>query len=265
VYVLATNKTDNSLVDLRMESIAILTKFKSKINFLSSNGDEYKFNATLADTIDMRHQFNLYIEGKINEIHKPVLYQAIVYTWNLTAYQTRSFMDYFLKNYQFTFINDHSVEVDIEGKLQTKLTYFISSGNKYATEEDFDILPNLNWLQDSLIKYDLPYSLIDGDDGSTKEYNKLYYVDFDGYVDPTFEEDISATILSLYRRIYTDVKFISLTFTMKEKRIGEWGNNVTRLLYYLEDFNDNVINSYEYKPPILEIYVSLSFLFTLFV
>lgn len=36
---------------------------------------------------------------------------------------------------------------------------------------------------------------------------------------------------------------------MKEKRIGEWGNNVTRLLYYLEDFNENIIDSYEYKAP----------------
>ncbi len=42
---------------------------------------------------------------------------------------------------------------------------------------------------------------------------------------------------------------------MKEKRIGEWGNNVTRLLYYLEDFNLNVIDSYEYKAPIEDIHV----------
>jgi hypothetical protein len=47
---------------------------------------------------------------------------------------------------------------------------------------------------------------------------------------------------------------------MKEKRIGEWGNNVTRLLYYLEDLNDDVIDSYEYKSPNEQIYVIKLFL-----
>jgi hypothetical protein len=45
---------------------------------------------------------------------------------------------------------------------------------------------------------------------------------------------------------------------MKEKRIGEWGNNITRLLYYLEDFNDNIIDSYEYKAPVEDIYVRVN-------
>lgn len=44
---------------------------------------------------------------------------------------------------------------------------------------------------------------------------------------------------------------------MKEKRIGELGNNITRLLYFLEDFNDNIVDSYEYKAPVDEINVIL--------
>lgn len=55
--------------------------------------------------------------------------------------------------------------------------------------------------------------------------------------------------------ILSDVQFINLKFTMKEKRIGEWGSNVTRLLFYLEDFNENIVDSYEYKAPLDEIYV----------
>lgn len=258
IFMLATRRSDNSLIDIRLDAPDITELAQTKMNFLSSNGDEYKFHASLGDAviIDSSYQFNVFIEGKINEAHKPALCQAIVYTWNLTAYQTKNFVDYFLKNYHFTFMPDVSLEVDVEGKLQTKIVYFVSSANKYANEEDFDLLPNVNWLQDSIVKYDLPYSLVDGNDGSTIEYDKLYFVDFDGYIDPLFESDISSKILSIFRRVYYDVKFIDLTITMKEKRIGEWGNNVTRLLYYLEDFNDNVINSYEYKPPVKEIHVS---------
>ncbi len=151
----------------------------------------------------MKHQFNLYIEGKISEFHMSIIQQAIIYTWNLTAYQTKNFVEYFMKNYQFHFLPEHSLEVDIEGKLQTRITYFISSSiNKYATEEDFDLLPLITWMQDSMIKYDMPYSLLDGNDASTIEYNKLYYVDFDGYIDPLYEKDISSTILKIYKRIY---------------------------------------------------------------
>lgn len=52
---------------------------------------------------------------------------------------------------------------------------------------------------------------------------------------------------------------------MKEKRLGEWGNNVTRLLFYLEDFNENIIDSYEYKAPLDDIYVSLFIVFPTYV
>lgn len=43
---------------------------------------------------------------------------------------------------------------------------------------------------------------------------------------------------------------------MKEKRLGEYGNNVTRILYYLEDSDDNLIDSYEYKAPTAQIIVN---------
>lgn len=36
---------------------------------------------------------------------------------------------------------------------------------------------------------------------------------------------------------------------MKESRLGEWGNNVTRLLYYLTDIDNQLIDMYEYKAP----------------
>lgn len=44
---------------------------------------------------------------------------------------------------------------------------------------------------------------------------------------------------------------------MKEKRIGEWGNNITRLLYFLEDIDDNIVDSYEYKAPTESINVKI--------
>ena len=53
-----------------------------------------------------------------------------------------------------------------------------------------------------------------------------------------------------------DVQFIGLSIVMKEKRLGEYGNNVTRLLYYLEDSDDNLIDSYEYKAPFVNIIVN---------
>lgn len=52
------------------------------------------------------------------------------------------------------------------------------------------------------------------------------------------------------------MQFIGLSIVMKEKRLGEYGNNVTRLLYYLEDSDDNLIDSYEYKAPFVNIIVN---------
>lgn len=189
-----------------MDSLNIIEKIKEDLNFLSSNGDEYRFGGALDDLMDSRYQFNVYIEGKINELQRAMINQAITYTWNLTAYQTKNFVNYFLKNYQFTFIPKTQLQVDIEGKLQTKISYFITSMGKLATEEDFDLIPISNWLQDSFVKYDLPYVLLEGNDESVKDYNKLYYIDFDGYIDPINEDDISATILYSFRHIYTGMK-----------------------------------------------------------
>ena len=62
----------------------------------------------------------------------------------------------------------------------------------------------------------------------------------------------------MYVYFCEDVEFASVTFMMKERRIGEWGNNVTRLLYYLEDSEDNIIDAYEYKAPVDDINALLS-------
>lgn len=186
-----------------MDSLNIVDQLKKKINFLSANGDEYKFNVTIENLVDMKYQFSVYVEGKLNDLHRELINQAIVYTWNMTAYQTKDFIDYYSKNYVFTFVPNTRLEVDIDGKLQTRLIYFISSMGNYASEEDFDLLPKQIWLQDSMVKFDLPYSLLEGQDSSTKEYNKLYYIDFDGYVDPSFEGQISDIILEKFRNIYT--------------------------------------------------------------
>ena len=255
---MTTSKSTNSLIDLRMDSVEIIDQIRTKINFLSSNGDDYIFRSSLDDFIDMKHQFNVFIEGRINELHTSLINRAIVYTWNLTAYQTKTFVNFFSKNYQFTFLSKNELEIDLEGNLQTKITYFISSNGKYAKPEDFELVPKTSWLQDSIQKYDLPYFILDGNDLSVKSYEKLYYIDFDGYIDPTNEEEISENILNSFRETYTDIQFIGLTFMMKEKRIGEYGNNVTRLLYFLEDFNDNILDSYEYRAPNDHINAALS-------
>ena len=249
VFIITTSKSTKELIDLRKNSIDIIDKIKSKINFLSSNGENYLLESKIQDFIDMKYQFNVFVEGRINELHNELINRAIVYTWNLTAYQTKSFVQFFSKNYQFTFLNQNELDIDVNGNLQTKITYFLSSNGKYANEEDFEMIPKVSWLQDSIQKYDLPYFILDGHDESVKPYDKLYSIDFDGYIDPTNEDDISETILHSFREAYTDVQFIGLSFMMKEKRIGEFGNNITRLLYYLEDFNDNIIDSYEYRAP----------------
>jgi hypothetical protein len=257
VYILTTKKSDNSSIDLRMDNAKILRQVNARLDFMSSNNEEYKFSQKIDNLIDMKNKFNIFIDGRVNELHKQTIYQAIIYTWNLTAYQTKEFVSYYSKGYQFTFMDKFELDVDVDGNLQTKITYFISSFGRYVGEDSFELIPKLTWLQDSMLKFDLPYYLLDDNDISIKSYNKLYFVDFDGYIDPSYEDDISSTILSAFRETYADIQFIGLNIMMKEKRIGEWGNNVTRLLYYLEDFNDNVIDSYEYKAPMDKIIVSI--------
>lgn len=201
-----------------MDSLYITEQIRHKLNFKSSNGDGYIFTARIDDLIDMKYHFSLFIEGKINDMHKPLINQAIIYTWNLTAYQTRNFISYFAKQYKFTFLDSSELDVDIDGKLQTKIIYFMSptvmsspatSNSKYACKDDFELTPRITWLQDSMLKYDLPYSLLDGNDESIKPYNKLYYIDFEGYIDPLFEEDIKSSILTSFRQAYKGRKYIN--------------------------------------------------------
>jgi len=224
VYVLTTNTKNGHLIDLRMESLYIVNEIVAKLDFVSSNGDQYDFKPKIDDLFDMKHRFSVFIEGKISEHHRPSIHQAIVYTWNLTAYQTKNFVNYFNKNYQFVFLPNNQIEVDMEGNMQTKITYFIISNGRLAKHEDFDLLPRVNWLQDSMQKFDLPYYLLDGNDESIKAYNKLYYIDFDGYIDPSYEENISAIILTSFRKIYSgnsnykilhslSIILLTLTFT----------------------------------------------------
>ena len=255
LYLIFTQKTDNSLVDLRINSANIVQLFKSKLNFLSANGNEYVLWESVSDLMELKSAFSVYIQGKVNKIHRELIHQAIVYTWNITAYQTKDYVKYYANNYAFTFVSEPMIEVDISGHLQTRITYFISSNGRQANQDEFELIPKVTWLQDSFVKYDLPYSLVSGEDASAKDYNSLYYTDFNGYVDPSDQTKISDIILNKFRQIYTKVELVSLTFTMKEKRIGELGNNVTRLLYFFEDENDNVIDSYEFRLPANEINV----------
>lgn len=207
-----------------MDSSNITERIRSRLNFASSNGDEYKLSvdsgsAGVGDNnqelMDSTNQFNVYVEGKLSELHRNAINQAIVFTWNLTAYQTKNFVSYFIKGYQFTFVPRSQLLVDEDGKLQTKMVYFITSASgRLASRDDFELVPKPSWLQDSFVKYDLPYVVIDQDKLSeashhrhhrTRDYEKLYYVDFDSYIDPLDEDDIGSTVLASFRRIYTGI------------------------------------------------------------
>jgi hypothetical protein len=244
-----------------MDSLFIIDQLLKQKDFSSANGDVYQFNSYIDDLFDMKQHFYVFIEGRVNIHHRLLIDQAIYYTWNLTAYQSKNFVQYYKNNYEFTFLPSNELYVDTDGKLQTKIIFFISSRGKLACEDDFDLLPKTDWIQDSMRKYDFIYSVLDGKDRSVKPYNSLYFVDFDSHIDPSYENHITQTILAEFRRAYKDIEFISLSIVMKERRIGEYGNNVTRLLYYLEDIEDNLINLYEYAAPHANINVSfLAFL-----
>lgn len=202
IYILTTYTAQNELIDLRMDSLHIVQSIRKKINFKSSNGDVYSISASSEDLLDMKYHFSLFIEGKINEKYNSEINRAIELTWNLTAYQTKNFEQYFVKNYKFTFMPSFEIDIDTDGKLQTKIIYFISTNGKLVDQEEFNLLPKLNWLQDTFDKFGLPYVLLDGNDESLKPYKKLYYVDFSGYIDPLDERDISSTILTSFRETY---------------------------------------------------------------
>lgn len=205
IFVLTTLTSENELVDLRMDSSRIVEKIKRQIDFKSSNGDKYLISSNSDDLLDMKYHFSLFIEGKINEKYSVDINRAIELTWNLTAYQTKNFEQYFAKNYKFIFMPFYEIEIDTDGKLQTKIVYFISSSGKLVSEEDFNLMPKLNWLQDTFDKFGLPYVLLDGNDDSLKPYKKLYFVDFSGYIDPSNEKDISNTILTCFRNNFKGI------------------------------------------------------------
>lgn len=245
MYVITTYESSKELVDLRMDSSNLIERIRTRINFASSNGDEYKLSSGGDDELmDSSHQFNVHIEGKVSELHRAMINQAIVYTWNLTAYQTKNFVSYFLKGYQFTFVPRSQLLVDADGKLQTRIVYFIAAASgKLASHDDFELLPKVGWLQESFAKYELPYVVLDHDDnrliGSqyttataaqhasiARDYDKLYYVDFDNYIDPLDEDDIGSTILGTFRRIYTGNH-------LKKKKVFLLTNKIINNLYHL--------------------------------
>ena len=211
--MMITRRADRSVVDVRMDSVRLCELLSLKASMLSSGGGfeaitssathtAYAFHHKIDGLIDKRNEFNVYVEGRVNPLHRHAIQQAVVYTWNLTPYQTRDFVAYFAKNYQFTFVERGQLEVDIDGKLETRLTYFISSNGKYVNEDAFELTPRLGWLQDSMDKYDLPYYLLDGADRSVKPYDKLFALDLDGHVDPSSEDEIRVHVLSAFRMAY---------------------------------------------------------------
>jgi hypothetical protein len=193
-----------------MNSLHINDRIKALIDFRSANDEIYSIHSELADVIDMKHHFNVFIAGRVNEAHKNMIYQAIVFTWNITAYQTKSFIQYYTRNYQFTFVPSNDLNVDIDGKLLTKITYFISSNGKYTTRDDFEMLPQRQYLQDSMQKYDLPYYLLEDDDESVQSYSRLYFIDFDGYIDPSEEQEIKQIILNSFRKAYPGLLIVKI-------------------------------------------------------
>ena len=202
VYALTTYERGNELLDLRMHSLLIVNQMKSDIDFISSNGEAYEISSYVEGLFDMNFHFSLFIEGRINQKYNTLINRAIEMTWNLTAYQTRNFEAYFTKNYKFIFMPINEIQVDMEGKLQTRVVYFLSSNGKLATSDDFTLLPKLNLMQDTFQKFDLSYRLLDGKDESVKSYDKLYYIDFSGYIDPINESSIKKTLLNTFRQTY---------------------------------------------------------------
>lgn len=232
MYVITTYESSKELVDLRMDSSNLTERIRTRINFASSNGDEYTLsNGGDDELMDSTHQFNVHIDGKVSELHRAMINQAIVYTWNLTAYQTKNFVSYFLKGYQFTFVPRSQLLVDADGKLQTRIVYFIAAASgKLASRDDFELLPKVGWLQESFVNYELPYVVLDHDNDNrfvgsqyttsaaqhasiARDYDKLYYVDFDNYIDPLDEDDIGSTILGTFRRVYTGNDFLQTKTT----------------------------------------------------
>ncbi len=224
---------------------------RHQIDFPSCNNVPYSLSADEPHLFDMRHHFALLVQGRINlaksahDIHR-----AIELTWNLTAYQTRNFEAYFANNYKFTFLPSNQLEVDALGRIQTKITYFICSGSRQATRDEFALVPKLDWIQDTFTKYGLPYLILGNSQRpGIHAYDKLYSIDFVGYVDPSSETAIRQVALDSFRRAYRSVAFADMHVVMRESRLGEWGNNVTRLLYYLRDVDDQVVDKYEFKAP----------------
>ena len=189
------------------------------------------------------------IKGRVNDEHCIEISRVIRYAWNLTAYQSDNFEQFFLRNYIFTFVCPYVAEVDMEGTLITSVLYFVSANNKPATLEDFAHTPALNLLQDLFDKAELPYMLIDGNDDSIKRLDQLYSLDLVGQFDRTNQTEVKNIVLSCFRRSYPRIEFISINLMRVEERTSRLGAPITRLYFFLEDSGDNVVDSLEIKAP----------------
>jgi hypothetical protein len=152
----------------------------------------------------------------------------------------------------------------IDGQYYSQYFYFIKKINEVIEPNDLlSVSPNYTSIEAIILSNNLTYKLVDPK--GQNQYSNYYYIDFLRHIDSSSYDAIGEIIQTAFLKFYTGryfhiLKLIfkkylfqgleinSLHFIGQESRVGEYGNNITRLFYKIKS-NNMDLDTNIYAPP----------------
>ena len=268
--------TGNVLAFTESTSDFVSTLSKS-INFNHPSGETYKVYSTVQDTFDLSMHHSAVIVGKIAAYDRESILDSVKLAWASAVQQTSVLNNEWSKGlYDLVFVDSDTQMIDVNNKLYTKITYFVRRNKVPVKPINMEALPRFEWIEIKIREKNLPYK--SADPTALSNYDSFYAIDLLGFIDVLHHSDISSIIKSEFSSQYDgksnyplilpknhlnlnlslDLNIDTLKFVFNERRVGEFGNNVTRLLYSISSTTVSKLDTNIYAAPTESIIDSLA-------
>jgi hypothetical protein len=276
------SKATNAIVSETVSVDELVSWLNSQSSLTTPSGEAYRFYSNVSDAYDVKNMFSVLVQGRISPMTRvDVFYSIIQKTWKNTANNpTTTFVQQSLsRGYRLIFVDSENYLLDANNQFYTSIAYFVTNGT-ILNPNDFNQIPNYRWFASELQNTGYMFNFPDPADKSLvlQEYSSFYSVDFNGYVDPSSYKTIQQTIADVFTRTFEGkfycyflllskcatfnlVNSKGLTMNMvrivlNERRVGQFGNNVTRLLYNVVNGNNIALDKDVYPSPTVALNVN---------
>jgi hypothetical protein len=203
IFIIPNIINTANVLSLTSDINVFVSSLSSAINFVHPSGNSYKFFYNIQNIYDLSTQFSVVIKGMVAGYDRDIIRNSISSTWNLTAGQNVQLSAQWIKGmYQIVFIDTYNILLDQNNDVYTEYLYFVTQNNAAVAQDHFPILPNYQWIQISVTKNNLSYTLVDPNNSNLNDYTSFYSVDFLGYIDFTYYNDISNIIKTEFSKYY---------------------------------------------------------------